>query len=136
MIKGNKNKGFTIVEIIFALAALALVCGIVLQVFILANKVNNRAINKQYAIVESGNIIEVINSFNNIDEIYTDEYFIKSKIKKEDGVIEIIDNSHVNGLLTNTIIKFEDGIYYISINTFMDNEKIIEEISNSVVLKE
>ena len=136
MKKTNNKNGFTIVEIIFAISALALVGGFVLQVFILATKVNNKAIDKQYSIVESSNVIEVLKSLNSIDEIYEDEYFSKSSITEKNNKITIngiYQNSEIN---TIAEITFSNSIYYVKISSYKDDKLIIDDVFASVIYED
>ncbi len=111
------EKGFTLVEIIIAIAALALVCGLVLQLFILAGNVNERATQKQHAINECANVIEVLHSLNNLDEIYTDEFFNDSIIKKDSNIIRIIQNYPLYDITVITEInKNSNKIIKVTIN--------------------
>ncbi|MCK5812383.1 MAG: prepilin-type N-terminal cleavage/methylation domain-containing protein [Clostridiales bacterium] len=136
-INKKNEKGFTLVEIIIAIAALALVCGLVLQLFILAGDVNRRAIQKQYAINECSNIIEVLHSFNSLDEIYNDEFFSDSIISNDDNKIEIIQNYHIYDInVVSEINIIDTNIIKVSINANKDEQILLETPLKAIIFME
>jgi len=133
----KNKKGFTLVEIIIAIASLAIICGFILQIFILATKVNERAIDKQNAINESSNIIEVFNSLDNINDIYDNNYFIDYTIDRKDEKIKMSgDNSEYN-LHSVINITNKNGIYQLEISIYKNNKLVLDNsIKAAVILGE
>ena len=54
------SKGFTLVELIMSVAALSLVCALVLKLFLLCFELNQKAEIKQQAVLYAANIMENI----------------------------------------------------------------------------
>ncbi len=136
-INKKNEKGFTLVEIIIAIAALALVCGLVLQIFILAGNVNKRAIVKQHAINECSNVFEVLHSFDNLDEIYNDEFFIDSIIKSDKNIKEIYQYYPLYEIqIISKIVIVNNGTIEVTINAIKDDNQLLENPLKTILFME
>ncbi|MBN2851616.1 MAG: hypothetical protein JXQ23_02635 [Clostridia bacterium] len=135
--KYNNEQAFTMVEIIIAIAALALICGFVLQIFILASKVNDRTVDKQFAINECANVVEVMNSLDSINQLYQDNYFENAEFKTEGNLIIINQLYDQYGVTVHTEIVLDHFTGYMVISAFKNDKMILgNELTASVIFKE
>gem|GEM_PF-6192531 len=67
-------KGFTLVELIISVAALSLVCALVLKLFLLCLELNQRAEIKQQAVLTAANIMETIKVMESAEEFELSEF--------------------------------------------------------------
>ncbi len=76
----NKNKGFTLVEVIISIGFLCIACGIIIQLFIASGEVRSRMALKEMASVKASNAIEACRisdspadvGLNIFNKLYTD----------------------------------------------------------------
>ncbi|MGI5919009.1 MAG: type II secretion system protein [Christensenellales bacterium] len=54
------KKGFTLIEVLFSIAALGIICAVLLKLFLLAGNTNNRAANIQNAQVAVASTAEIL----------------------------------------------------------------------------
>lgn len=64
----NKNEGFSLVEVIISLAAIAILSIIILQAFIVAADGNQKAQDQDMAFLEASSIIESIKASKSLEE--------------------------------------------------------------------
>lgn len=139
----NKN-GFTLVEMIVAIAALSLICALVLKMFLLSGDLNVRAETKQQAVLTASNIIESIKSIESIEELdkmdflvkgsdpdnrkdlkyimYLDEEWEPNDLGFENYIVEIF-------LEEDEDISFETGEYYLIRLEIKDSDKLLFELN-------
>jgi len=64
----KNNKGFTLVEVIIAIAALGVICAVLLKLFVLAGDTNKHAGNMQEAQLAVTSVTEVLTSEDSMQE--------------------------------------------------------------------
>jgi prepilin-type N-terminal cleavage/methylation domain-containing protein len=64
----KNKKGFTLVEIMISIAALGIVCAVLLRLFVLAGSTNDTASDAQNAQLYASSTIETIMSADTVDE--------------------------------------------------------------------
>ncbi len=64
----KNRKGFTLVEIMISIAALGIVCAVLLRLFVLAGSTNDTASDAQNAQLYASSTIETIMSADTVDE--------------------------------------------------------------------
>lgn len=90
----KKQSGFTLVEIIVSVAALSLICALVIRLFLLAGDVNERSEKKQIAIIAASNIMEIIKSERDTETLLENEVFKDYEVTLKDRDIELNKTIH------------------------------------------
>lgn len=67
----KNKKGFTLIEVIISIAALGIICAILLRLFVLAGDTNKRAGNIQDAQMSVTSTVELFSSAESIEEAMT-----------------------------------------------------------------
>jgi prepilin-type N-terminal cleavage/methylation domain-containing protein len=126
----KKHNGFTLVEIIVSVAALSLICALVIQLFLLAGDVNKRSEQKQQAVLAASNMIEIIKGSGSIGQLLDNEPFnaFTSIVSGNDIVFEktIDDGSHAKiSMIYSTRYSSANGDYYTVSITIYDEDTLI-----------
>jgi prepilin-type N-terminal cleavage/methylation domain-containing protein len=83
------KKGFTLIEIIFAIAVLSLISGVILKLYVAGYEIENRVDVMEIATIEAVNALENYKSGNYEPKIYYDDLW-QVQSKKEDAAFERI----------------------------------------------
>jgi prepilin-type N-terminal cleavage/methylation domain-containing protein len=112
----SHSKGFTLVELIISVAALSLVCALVLKLFLLCFELNQRSEIKQQAVLSAANIMETIKVIDTAKEL-------------EDSVFDITDD----GLVSRVRVELDKdqsspyGKYYsINVKVISEDKTVFE----------
>lgn len=79
------KKGFTLVEIIIAIGIIAIISGFVLQIFISAKNLNEKAADLDNSVFISNNLIELFKSGNSEEAFTASTRFSNMKVTNEGG---------------------------------------------------
>ena len=105
----NDNKGFTLVEVIIAIFAFSIICGTVLQLFILSGNMEEKTYNLEMANIKAVNAIELCKLADSYDDIEAEQTMF---FNKEWGQTEK-DSESAAFILSLSIKQIEDGLYDI-----------------------
>ncbi len=83
------KKGFSLVEIIISIAALALTCGFVLDMFLTASKLNIKARDLDHATNIAINSIEILKACDTLEEYINKDIFEKSEMENINDTLHI-----------------------------------------------
>ena len=135
------KKGFTLVELIIAVASLSLICALVLKIFVLSGELNDRAETKQQVVMTASNIIEVIKSADSIEELDKKDFFIKRTGPDNEEKLEYMlcldeENRSVEISLEKDItVSSESGDYYIIRVEVYDLDEMLFELNGGKYFK-
>lgn len=90
MKKKGSQKGFTLLELLVAVAILAVVVVPILNAFLTSVNINAKAKDKQRATIAAGNVMEDIKS-KSAEELFSDASFKKKGERYEKTQVEIVD---------------------------------------------
>lgn len=134
MIK-KKKKGFSLAEVIISIATLAFVSGFILQMFIVSEKVNKKALDLDVATSMATNSIELFMQEDDFEDyvaldflqkgivqIQKDKLIVTKFYDKNWGMIEstleqLTENKlpeNIKFVLNITIDKSKENLYYVS----------------------
>ena len=105
----NDNKGFTLVEVIIAIFAFSIICGTVLQLFILSGNMEEKTYNLEMANIKAVNAIELCKLADSYDDIEAEQTMF---FNKEWGQTEK-DSESAAFILSLSIKQIDDGLYDI-----------------------
>ena len=130
----NKNKGFTLAEMIISVAILSIVSIYILQMFLATKNLSIKSYEIDKSLRISKNIIELISAGQDIEN---SEDALLSKMRFEDGAYKLDFDSNFdlanenNKLYTMTMsIKKEDGLNQIDIEFTRLKPYIMKNESN------
>jgi type II secretory pathway pseudopilin PulG len=133
----RRTGGFTLVEIIISVAALGFICALVLKLFVLSSEVSEKALRKQHAIFFASDIIEVVKSYDDADEIKDDPMFGGAAVQTNKNISVYTlyaDDSwetanDVHGPVTALVsLEDEGGSFYTVRVLIAENGKTIYEL--------
>lgn len=127
--KKNK-KGFTLIEIIVAIGIIAIISGFVLQIFISAKNLNQKAADLDNSVFISSNLIELFKSGNSEEDFIRSTRFKNMKITDAGGspsielyydadwkiINEKSKNNQADFIISGTITHASD-LYSLKIKT-------------------
>jgi len=133
--QGSRNeKGFTLVEVIISIAALGIICAVLLRLFVLAGATNNQANDVQDAQIAVTSAVEVLAAsdtvYDALDALgisHSDSITAESFVCPKDGYNLIIDLA-ARG-------DYPGTLYDISVSAQAD-DKDLAAISTSTYYKE
>lgn len=109
----KNQKGFTLVEVIVSIAALGIICAVLLKLFVLAGDTNKQAGNMQEAQIAVTSVAEVFVSAQTIDDAF-DYLGIKAAEKttgtyklEKGGITVDIDIADMDGDYPGTLYSFD-----------------------------
>lgn len=123
MMKTHNNKGFTLVEVIMAVAALGIICAVLLRLFVVAGDTNKRAGGMQTAQLHAASVAEVFAGSNSVAEA------LDSLGLSVQGGVEGRYALHRDGIKIEIDIEEEDGgypakLYALDIRAMKDGREL------------
>lgn len=126
----KKHEGFTLVEIIVSVAALSLICALVLQLFLLAGDVNKRSEKKQHAVLTAASVIEIIKTEESLEALLDNDSF-KDVVSTVSGKNVTLVRTTTDGMIVSIILGYnaeyssENGDHFeISVSIYDQNSLI------------
>jgi prepilin-type N-terminal cleavage/methylation domain-containing protein len=122
----KNNRGFTLVEVIIAIGIMAIASVVILQLFITAKNINQKANDLDKSILASTSIIELFKSGETPDDIKTDPYIEHAKIDESNDIININIYYDDNW----NLLESKDGNLYFTLTAVITPISSIDLISN------
>lgn len=128
----KNNQGFTLVEVMISILALTMLSGFILQMFLLASQVNQKAQDTSYVTTNAINAIEVFKNTKSPFDIENDSIIKGALIERKDDelfITTLYDHSwHVVPVTANDIKAGEipdEAKFQIDIHISVDTESSV-----------
>lgn len=89
----NNQDGFTLIEIIMSIVILAIVSGIVIQLFMVSKDLGNDAKVIDLATINAANAIEIVKSLDNPADVNNHEFFSQSNHAVDEYLVMYYDEN-------------------------------------------
>ncbi|MDA3846141.1 MAG: type II secretion system protein [Vallitaleaceae bacterium] len=83
----SSDKGFTLIEMILSIMILAIVSGVVIQLFVVSQDLGDRAKEADYATFTASNAMEVVKSVDDPGTIMNHEFFREADVVDGDVIL-------------------------------------------------
>lgn len=136
----KKKKGFSIAEVIISIATLAFVSGFILQMFIVSEKVNKKALDLDIATNVATTSIELFLKENAFEDYIALDFFENSVVEKKENEV-MVNKFYDKNWKTVKTTKEElndnklpkDVVFALSVNIYksIDNVAYVKETDNN-----
>jgi len=119
----NNNKGFTLIEVIISIAALGVICAVLLRLFVLAGATNDKAADKQGAEMAAASAAETLLCANTLDDgLMT----LGVVTVNAEGVYEIVSDGYTLSLSVTPQGDYPGTLYDIRVQASQDGVLLSE----------
>ncbi len=119
----NNKKGFTLVEVIIAIAALGIICAVLLKLFVLAGDTNKQAGNVQEAQLAVTSVTEVLISKDSMQDAL-DDLGLSHKDDIEGSYALQMDNVTVGIDITKTDGNYPGTLYGLHVRAHSGDREL------------
>lgn len=121
----RKKKGFTLVEVIISIAALGIICAVLLRLFVLSSNTNDAAKNAQQAELFATSVIESISCADTIEDGF---HSLNLKFEHEKAEYIIAEHELTAVIEVSNTGNYPGMLYDISV-VVQNAEKQLADIS-------
>lgn len=127
----SQKKGFTLVEVIISIAALGIICAVLLRLFVLSSHTNNAAKNAQKAELLATSVIESISCADTMEDGF---HSLNLKFKPEKAEYIITEHELTAVIEVSKAGEYPGTLYDISV-VVQNAEKKLADISTKKYVK-
>lgn len=127
----KQKKGFTLVEVIISIAALGIICAVLLRLFVLSSNTNDAAKNAQKAELFATSVIESISCADTIEDGF---HSLNLKFESRKAEYIIAEHELTAVIEVSKAGKYPGTLYDISV-VVQNAEKQLADISTKKYVK-